>query len=85
MTHSVTLAVQLNFSFDSAEKEYGDALAEAIKLAFRPDFASISNETVLESVAVNDPDCGTTIARYESRKALGEYYDFDADVNSVNI
>lgn len=82
MTHSCTLAVQVDFNFDSNDgKSYGEALAEAIKMAFRPDFGSIANGTVLEAVTVRDPDCGAVISQWESRKVLADYYDFDADNN----
>ena len=73
MTHSISLNVQINFDYEIDGPSYKDALAEAIRLAFRPDFASISNGVVLDRVTVLDPDCGSVVSDWDSRRNQDTY------------
>ena len=73
MTHSISLNVQINFDFEIDGPSYKEALAEAIRLAFRPDFASISNGVMLDRVTVLDPDCGSVVSDWDSRRNENTY------------
>ena len=73
MTHSISLNVQINFDYEIDGPSYKDALAEAIRLAFRPDFASISTGVVLDRVTVLDPDCGSVVSDWDSRRNQDTY------------
>ena len=53
-THSFVAQVQVDFTFDDDRKNFMDAIMEALHLAVRPSFHTISSGVSIERVVVSD-------------------------------